>query len=350
MESLYWFLISLVFVAIIASAVQWIRFLYRWRVGRDHPSNLVPMQAKEAPFWSAADFLIMFGLLLIGIMLFRPAIAGLDWEQFKWLTRGDERLQKLIQSLSVTSCASVMASAITIAWLSVRYWQGIGMVRYAPQASQIRLGFKAALWLLPPVGLLSAAVAFLVPYEHPVLDALSKSPTLPIFCMMFVGTAIIAPFSEEFMFRVLLQGGLQRLAEGPLPAEQLHAVEQTAARSDDSDEDENPYRPVLLEQTEESENQLSSQLSRQESGESEPAIEPQRRWNPKYYWPIVVTSLVFALMHAGQGAAPIPLFVLSLGLGYLYRQTGRMTAPLVVHFVLNTTTLCVEFARFAATP
>jgi membrane protease YdiL (CAAX protease family) len=40
-------------------------------------------------------------------------------------------------------------------------------------------------------------------------------------------------------------------------------------------------------------------------------------------------------MHLGQGAAPIPLFFFSLGVGYLYRQTGRLWPCIIVHFLLN---------------
>ncbi|CAN0489807.1 unnamed protein product, partial [Hapterophycus canaliculatus] len=58
-------------------------------------------------------------------------------------------------------------------------------------------------------------------------------------------------------------------------------------------------------------------------------------WTPTAIWPIVVASLLFAMMHWGQGLAPIPLFFLSLGLGYLYRQTGSLIPSIVVHFVLN---------------
>jgi membrane protease YdiL (CAAX protease family) len=36
---------------------------------------------------------------------------------------------------------------------------------------------------------------------------------------------------------------------------------------------------------------------------------------------------------------PIPLFVLALGLGYLYRQTHRILPCIVVHLLLNACSL-----------
>lgn len=66
---------------------------------------------------------------------------------------------------------------------------------------------------------------------------------------------------------------------------------------------------------------------------------PQGNWEPVSYWPVFAASLIFASMHLGQGAAPIPLFFLSVGLGYLYRQTGSLIPCIVVHMILNGMTL-----------
>jgi membrane protease YdiL (CAAX protease family) len=66
---------------------------------------------------------------------------------------------------------------------------------------------------------------------------------------------------------------------------------------------------------------------------------------PYHWWPLFASSFVFAMMHFGQGAAPIPLFCLSLGLGYMYRQTASLVAPFVVHAVLNFTTLVVAYTQ-----
>lgn len=57
-------------------------------------------------------------------------------------------------------------------------------------------------------------------------------------------------------------------------------------------------------------------------------------------WPgIVATSAVFALLH-GYDAA-VPIFVLSLLLGWLRVRTGRLEAAIVAHCVWNLTTLAL---------
>jgi membrane protease YdiL (CAAX protease family) len=139
---------------------------------------------------------------------------------------------------------------------------------------------------------------------------------------------------EEFMFRVIMQGSLERLADGPSSASTVDAAPlETSIAAAATSEIARAYRPP----TTIAEDVL---LHRGDAN--------QAAWKPTHVWPIVVSSLVFSSLHLGQGAAPIPLFALSLCLGYLYRQTGKITAPLVVHMILNTVTLSVEFTRFLA--
>jgi membrane protease YdiL (CAAX protease family) len=54
------------------------------------------------------------------------------------------------------------------------------------------------------------------------------------------------------------------------------------------------------------------------------------------------------LAHYGQGLAPIPLFVLAIGLGYIYEKTGRLWPCIVVHGLLNLLTFVVLVAQLKA--
>jgi membrane protease YdiL (CAAX protease family) len=58
-------------------------------------------------------------------------------------------------------------------------------------------------------------------------------------------------------------------------------------------------------------------------------------------WPIFVSAAVFSAMHLGHGYDFVPLFVLAVGLGYLYRQTHRVTPCIVVHVLLNAGSLAL---------
>ena len=242
---------------------------------------------------------------MTGWMVFNNLLNIQNNDYVNRIAAGDAGLRKLVITMLITIAASTSATAITLGWVSLVFPNAIHRMGLLPTPAHIWLGFKSALWILPPVLIVSFWVSMLVPYEHVVLDTLRQAQSRELLLIIFVGTAIVAPVCEEFLFRVLLQGGLERLA----------GRETTFLPNQDKD----------------CEAPLDDQA---------PIV-----WKPTYYWPIVVSSLVFALMHAGQGAAPVPLFLMSLGLGYLYRQTGNITASLVVHMVLNSLTLLVEFTR-----
>lgn len=60
---------------------------------------------------------------------------------------------------------------------------------------------------------------------------------------------------------------------------------------------------------------------------------PHLRWVP-----LVVTSALFGLAHAGGGPTFVALAALAgLGYGYAFQTTGRIEAAIAVHFVLNAT-------------
>jgi membrane protease YdiL (CAAX protease family) len=59
------------------------------------------------------------------------------------------------------------------------------------------------------------------------------------------------------------------------------------------------------------------------------------------WWPILLSSALFALMHWGQGLAPIPLFFFAVVLGYVYQRTHRLWPSLVAHALLNAGSLAL---------
>lgn len=54
-----------------------------------------------------------------------------------------------------------------------------------------------------------------------------------------------------------------------------------------------------------------------------------------------VSSLLFALTH-GVGVL-VPIFVLGLGLAYVYRRTGTLWAPILAHALVNSISLVILF-------
>ncbi len=64
----------------------------------------------------------------------------------------------------------------------------------------------------------------------------------------------------------------------------------------------------------------------------------QRRLGPTSG--ILISSLAFAVLHYDAWPAPLPLFVLSLFLGYLAYRTGSLVGPITLHCTFNAVSMC----------
>ncbi len=119
---------------------------------------------------------------------------------------------------------------------------------------------------------------------HATLSALETHPSLALKIGLVFFAGVTAPVLEELFFRGLLQTALLEEGWGLVPR-------QVADIN---------YRPTA-----------------------------GHRWGA-----IVITSVVFAAVHASveQG---VVLFVLSLGLGYVYERTGNLWAAIVLHGLFN---------------
>jgi membrane protease YdiL (CAAX protease family) len=61
-------------------------------------------------------------------------------------------------------------------------------------------------------------------------------------------------------------------------------------------------------------------------------------------WPVIVAaSTLFAVVHLGYVPPPgLPgLFVLGMGLGYVYERTGALWASMLLHLVFNAANIAV---------
>ncbi len=130
--------------------------------------------------------------------------------------------------------------------------------------------------------------------KHPLQELASKQPTVGVLLLATVVAVLVAPLAEELLFRVILQGWLEK-------------------------------------------KQIESRKRR--------GIEPAE---PAGFAPIVAVSLVFGMMHYGHGPDPVALFVLSLFLGYAYQRTHRLFAPLAIHMGVNSLAMLQQWVSFVS--
>jgi membrane protease YdiL (CAAX protease family) len=239
-------------------------------------------------------------MVMFGTHLFLLALTHTWMTNQGWIAAPDSDPDQVpathaqLANIGMVVISGLGSLGITLGWLRLMNDRPLQRLSLIPNRSDAWLGIKASVMLLPPVLMISALVSLFLPYNHEVLNLLQGVESGAVFLGMFFATAIVTPAFEEFLFRVLIQGGLQGMMD---------------------------------------------------PGPSEVEGSPNHAWQPRSYLPIIVASVIFALLHLGQGAAPIPLFLLSLGLGYLYRQTGNITAPLVVHAMLNSLTMLAKFTE-----
>jgi membrane protease YdiL (CAAX protease family) len=171
------------------------------------------------------------------------------------------------------------------------------------------------------------------PSRHELVKMLTEVE--PNFLVMILGSVVavvVAPVCEEIMFRVLLQGWLEKWEDQKLgwrdpPIEIAGAQLNTDAPPDAA--------------------QLS--VASDASLEEAPAVQLIPCQPPAtglaglpYGWvPIIISSIFFAAAHFGYGPEPVPLFFLALILGYVYQRTHRIVPCIVAHAVFNSLTMIV---------
>ncbi|HEV7222802.1 MAG TPA: CPBP family intramembrane glutamic endopeptidase [Pirellulales bacterium] len=323
-----WLLSILVIALIAASLIVWAGVAAKWRQG----APIVPYEPRPPVPWTIVDLFaiaVVYVLTNVALVVGLRGIAGTGKEQ---------SLGSIAAALLATSLANLTTAGLAIFWVRRRAgasWADLGF-RFDRAVGDLRLGLLAFAAVSAPVYLLQTLLSQWVKEQHPIIEMLQRHREVWVFALSGVSAVIIAPLAEELFFRVLLQGWLESLAGGPPSApgepsqeaaERMSGLPLTAGPADP----ENPYSP-------------SRSLAWSRRGEPA-AVEPMPTPPPgaRYSWgalrwdylSIIVSSLVFSLMHLGHGADPIPLFFLALTLGYLYQRTGRLLPSVVVHFCLN---------------
>ena len=160
----------------------------------------------------------------------------------------------------------------------------------------VRIGFFASLLLIPATMTINAVVSILVtPYSHPVIETLLAEASVTTLAYTVVTVVVAAPLVEEFVFRGVILTYLQRVFSGHWDSSTAIFCSNAAPRQHDNE------HPDLF----------------------------------QLHGANILTSLLFAALHIGQGAAYIPLFFLSFGLGYVCNKTGSLIPCVIIHMVLN---------------
>jgi membrane protease YdiL (CAAX protease family) len=197
--------------------------------------------------------------------------------------------------------------------------------------SDAALGLRVWLASIAPTYLLMylLQVLFQPTSGHPLVQSLLADRSLGVMLAAMVAAVVAAPIYEETVFRLTFQGWLQRRDMLRLPV-QVHEPALPPTESAEGVDSQCDWlasdRPVLA------------------------AAHPTYSYSPPGWAPILISGVAFGLAHYGHGVAPVPLILLGVILGYVYRQTHRIVPCIVCHAAFNAFTFLQLALQLAASP
>jgi membrane protease YdiL (CAAX protease family) len=199
-------------------------------------------------------------------------------------------------------------------------------------AHQILVGAAAFFVVSPFVYTLNAlAVLIWKPESHPLEKMVRNELSMGIAELAVLSAVILAPATEELIFRGVIQRWLSRVLNPQMDDEIV--FEELSESLETPIHERNVAE---LETAQESSNELAARPDEVATpAPPRPIRELAIRLRPLQIQPIVMTSLLFAAVHYPQWPAPLGIFVLSLGLGYVAQQSGSLLAAMVMHSLFN---------------
>lgn len=217
---------------------------------------VVPERPHRPVPWRGADVLATVGIMFITRIVAEILVGG----------QGDMNRQMLTGIVAMFGGAAVTALVLRSRGATLRDF-GLGPIRWG---ADLRLAVAGLALVIAPLLAVAAVLNTIVPYTHPIIDYLATHQSPEAIGLVVVAAIVAAPITEEFLFRRVLQGWLEKL---------------------------------------------------------EPRLGAGSA--------IALTSLAFALAHAGHGLAWVPLLGLGAVLGVIVRHTGSIVPAILLHALFN---------------
>ena len=231
---------------------------------------------------------------------------------------------------------------------------------------QVLQGFVAWPLAMPVVyGMMVVAVRIWGKESHPLETAIQREGTGGKAVIFFLAGVILAPAAEELIFRGVLLGWLDRLIlqgrrgrpgmgikpepiglgqpeDAALPPLETpaQAVSLAATVHGAPSVPADPYTPPLT-------TLVSPEGSwHPDVGDEKPSHD--RSVTARLWLANLSISLLFAGLHYTDWPTPVPIFFLSLVLGFLYQRTGSLVAPVTLHMTFNGISTVLMFLTLGA--
>ena len=333
--------VSVGFAVLMASVWLWLNVIARVIARPQAP--LVPWSERRLVPWAFIDLILLVAIWFVasvgvgqGMRQMGLVHGGADFGNLSHDERTAVILGNMLTSLLILGIGLPLIARRTGTTLRDLGWSASEFIR------DVKLGLVGFILLAPPVYALQGLLTQVwKPSKHPLVEMFKGAPDPVFFVLLFLSAAVVAPLFEELVFRVAVQGylekwfsfrvGLHELLVGEvrhrvaqIPLDEAH----TSGGSLEADlaQLQNPYvSPRLV---------GADQLEVLATPDEQPELRGPGAWLP-----IVISSVIFALLHYSHGPDWIPLLLLAAGMGYLYQRTHRLLPSLVVHCLLNSYSL-----------
>lgn len=319
-------------VLLVASATALLWLLWRLVV-REQVLDYAPRQ--RVPWlWGGvvpAVLLTVFNMLAVAAMNSDEDADQAPTEQF---------VEGVLQLSGMNLALVVAILAVLVLGLRATR-QDLGLPTSIGQVwSDAGIGVGLALAALIPIYAVQYTAMSLLDIEpsHPLLERLQSDPNPVLIIAVGFAAIVVAPVFEELVYRLLLQGALERwedeLVDWPF-SRRLRKSELVLPELPELPEGDTEHRvtPGSEHLVEAYPSEDVADLARQAGG-AVPGL--------RHGWaPILAASFLFALAHLGHGPSPIALFVFALFLGYAYQRTHRLLPSIVAHLVFNAISITV---------
>lgn len=328
-------------------------------------SRWLPKTEPRAPQrWGVVDLLFVICLFIFLQIIGGTLASTMGLVDIKAARAGEPNLIFQFMMSAICSLAIVGGTVFIMARCRVPVNE-VGWSLHAI-GSDIKLGVLCFILVAPPTYILMALATKVsgIPYEHPIMSQAKETPSLLLPAIIMA--VILAPLLEEFAFRVLIQGFLESMSIGRFSIEKfvlgrVHLRDESASgeilvlhRENGSDHVAGVPPEVAL--GTDNRNEINDvvramgtdsmianpflptvAVDSTPTGVDESGTPPLRLHETKDvpWWPMVATGILFGLAHFSYGVSWVPLCVLGIALGWLYRATNRIWPCVVVHLCFN---------------
>ena len=184
----------------------WALAVHRWRRGR----SLLAAEPRRPVPWSLLEVLVavlVLSLLSIGFAAVQQFLDPRSPETPLLKSPQAATWAVLLEALAKLGSVVLVTALLRLG--AETSWRDLGW-EVRKIGSDLRLGVIAFAMLALPVYGLQMLLITWFPSHHPLIELLHENPDPRVLLAIGISVVLAAPVAEEFFFRVLLQGWLER--------------------------------------------------------------------------------------------------------------------------------------------